>query len=184
VLTGCYRIPAVKIDVTGVYTHKMSTDAYRGAGRPEATYLIERLMDVIAREVGVDRPELRLKQFPLPHEVPFPTACGDTYGSRGMVVGGSAIVMSIDKVLAKAKTFAAHLFETTADHVECANGKFTAPGVSNREIAWPEIAVAAYVAKSLPPGVEPGLEASSFFEPGNFTYPFGAHICAVDVDRE
>ena len=305
VLTGCYRIPAVKIDLVGVYTHKMSTDAYRGAGRPEATYLIERLMDVVARETGVDRLELRLKHFPLPHEFPYPTACGvtydsgnyheslakarqlanwdqlmmeraaaraagrlfgvgvstyveicgmgpspampaggwewgcvriemsgkvtvitgvsphgqgqetsfaqivadrlgvpiedvvvlhgdtqvahfgrDTYGSRGLVVGGSAIVMSIDKVLAKARQFAAHLFETTADHVEFAAGKFTAPGVSNREIAWPEIAGAAYVAKSLPLGVEPGLEASSFFEPGNFTYPFGAHICAVDVDRE
>src|SRR5438552_13691134 len=108
----------------------------------------------------------------------------DTYGSRGMVVGGSAIVMSVDKVIAKAKQFAAHLFETTTDHVELANGRFTAPGVSNREIAWPDIAGAAYVANSPPRGVEPGLEASSFFEPGNFTFPFGTHICAVDIDRE
>ncbi|PYQ93958.1 MAG: carbon monoxide dehydrogenase, partial [Acidobacteria bacterium] len=108
----------------------------------------------------------------------------DTYGSRGLAVGGSAIVMCIDKVLAKAKKFAAHLFETTADHVEFANGVFTAPGVSSREIAWPEITGLAYVAKSLPLGVEPGLEASSFFEPSNFTFPFGTHICAVDIDRE
>ena len=305
VLSGCYRIPAIKIDIVGVYTHKMSTDAYRGAGRPEATYLIERLMDVVAREVGVDRLELRLKHFPAPTDFPFATSCGltydsgnyqaalakakqladwdqlmknrsaaraagrlsglgvstyveicamgpssampaggwewgcvrmeisgkvtvitgvsphgqgqetsfaqiaadrlgvpiedivvlhgdtniahygrDTYGSRGLAVGGSAIVMCIDKVLAKAKKFAAHLFETTADHVEFANGVFTAPGVSSREIAWPEITGLAYVAKSLPLGVEPGLEASSFFEPSNFTFPFGTHICAVDIDRE
>jgi carbon-monoxide dehydrogenase large subunit len=305
VLTGCYRIPAVKIEFVGVYTHKMSTDAYRGAGRPEATYLIERLMDVVAKEVGIDRLEIRQKHFPAPAEFPFATSCGltydsgnyqgalakakqlagwdrllgdraaaraagrlsgigvstyveicamgpsaampaggwewgcvrmeisgkvtvitgvsphgqgqetsfaqiaadrlgvpiddivvlhgdtnvahygrDTYGSRGTAVGGTAIVMCADKIITKAKTLAAHLFETTADHVEFANGIFRAPGVTNREIAWPELAGAAYVAKSLPSGFEPGLEASSFFEPTNFTFPFGTHICAVDVDRD
>ena len=79
VLTGCYKIPAVKIDIVGVYTHKMSTDAYRGAGRPEATYLIERLMDVVAREVGIDKVEIRSKHFPSSGEFPFATACGLTY---------------------------------------------------------------------------------------------------------
>src|SRR4029450_886414 len=64
VLTGCYKIPAVKMDVIGVYTHKMATDAYRGAGRPEATYLIERLMDVVANEIGVDRGGIRLEHCP------------------------------------------------------------------------------------------------------------------------
>ena len=305
VLTGCYRIPAVKIDVVGVYTNKMSTDAYRGAGRPEATYLIERLMDVVARETGVDRTEIRLKHFPSPNEFPFPTSCGltydsgnyqgalakarqlanwdqlmkqraearaagrlfgvgvstyveicamgpssampaggwewgavrmeisakvtvitgvsphgqgqetsfaqiaadrlgvpiedvvvlhgdtnvahygrDTYGSRGTAVGGSAIVLSIDKIIAKAKTLAAHMLETTSDHVEFSNGVFRSPGVTNREIGWPELAGAAYIAKNLPAGLEPGLEASSFFEPSNFTFPFGTHICAVEVDRD
>ena len=92
--------------------------------------------------------------------------------------------MSIDKVIEKARKLAAHLFETTADHVEFADGTFTAPGVTNRRIAWPELSAAAYVAKSLPANFEPGLEASSFFEPSNFTFPFGTHICAVDVDRE
>ena len=70
VLTGCYRIPAVKMEIVGVYTNKMATDAYRGAGRPEATYLIERLMDVVARECGVDRIDLRLKHFPAPSGIP------------------------------------------------------------------------------------------------------------------
>jgi carbon-monoxide dehydrogenase large subunit len=108
----------------------------------------------------------------------------DTYGSRGTAVGGSAIVMCIDKIVAKAKTIAAHLLETTSDHVSLENGQFTAPGVSNRVITWPEITGEAYVAKNLPAGLEPGLEASSFFEPQNFTFPFGTHIVAVDVDRD
>src|SRR5207249_578832 len=108
----------------------------------------------------------------------------DTYGSRGTAVGGSAIVMCIDKIIVKAKILAAHLLETTADHVEFANGTFSSPGVTTRVIPWAELAGAAYVAKSLPPGVEPGLEASSFFEPQNFTFPFGTHICAVDIDRD
>jgi carbon-monoxide dehydrogenase large subunit len=305
VLTGCYNIPSIKMEIVGVYTNKMATDAYRGAGRPEATYLIERLMDVIALELGIDRVELRLKHFPQPSQFPFPTSCGltydsgnyhgaltkakelvnwdqlqqdraaaraagklsgigvstyveicamgpskampaggwewgcvrmeisakvtvitgvsphgqgqettfaqivadrvgvpiedvvvlhgdtnvahygrDTYGSRGTAVGGSAIVMCIDKIVAKGKTLAAHLFETTSDHVVFEKGKFTAPGVSTREIGWPELAGEAYVAKNLPAGVEPGLEASSFFEPQNFTFPFGTHIVAVDVDRD
>jgi carbon-monoxide dehydrogenase large subunit len=108
----------------------------------------------------------------------------DTYGSRGTAVGGSAIVMCVDKIMAKAKTLAAHLLETTADHVEFANGRFSSPGVTTREIPWAELTGAAYIAKSLPPGFEPGLEASSFFEPQNFTFPFGTHICAVEVDRD
>jgi carbon-monoxide dehydrogenase large subunit len=95
----------------------------------------------------------------------------DTYGSRGTAVGGSAVVMCIDKIVAKAKKLAAHQFETTTDHVEFANGIFSAPGVTNRQIGWAEMAGEAYIAKNLPAGVEPGLEASSFFEPENFTFP-------------
>jgi carbon-monoxide dehydrogenase large subunit len=305
VLTGCYRIPAVSIEIVGVYTHKMSTDAYRGAGRPEATYLIERLMDVVARELKIDRLDLRLKHFPAPTDFPFSTACGltydsgnyqgalakakdlagwdqlmkeraaaraagrlfgvgvstyveicamgpskampaggwewasvrmeisgkvtvitgvsphgqgqetvfaqitadrlgvpiedvvvlhgdtnvahygrDTYGSRGTAVGGPAIAMCIDKITAKAKTLAAHLFETTEDYVTFEDGVFRAPGVSNREITWTDLAGEAFVAKNLPAGFEPGLEASSFYEPENFTFPFGTHICVVDVDED
>jgi aerobic carbon-monoxide dehydrogenase large subunit len=304
VLTGCYRIPAMKLDVVGVYTNKMATDAYRGAGRPEATYLIERLMDIIARELGIDRVEIRRKHFPQPAEFPFATASGlsydsgnydaalakardlaawdallaersaaraqgrlfgigvstyveicamgpskampaggwewgcvrmeisgkvtvitgvsphgqgqettfaqivadrlglpmtdvvvlhgdtnvahygrDTYGSRGTAVGGSAIVMCIDKIVAKAKILAAHLLETSADRVSFSGGTFSAPG-AKKSLGWLELAGEAYVAKNLPAGLEPGLEASSFFEPGNFTFPFGTHIAAVEIDRE
>jgi carbon-monoxide dehydrogenase large subunit len=304
VLTGCYRIPAITIDIVGVYTNKMATDAYRGAGRPEATYLIERLMDIVARETGVDRIEIRSKHFPAPSEFPFATATGlfydsgnyqgalekarqladwdalmkertaaraagrlfgigvstyveicalgpskampaggwewgcvriemsgkvtaitgasphgqgqetslaqivadrlgvaiedvvimhgdtavahygrDTYGSRATALGGTALVMSVDKIVAKAKTLAAHLLGTTGDRVTFAAGQFSAPGAS-RQVGWGELAGEAYVAKNLPAGFEPGLEASSFFEPQNFTFPFGTHIAVVEVDRD
>jgi carbon-monoxide dehydrogenase large subunit len=304
VLTGCYRIPAIKMEIVGVYTHKMATDAYRGAGRPEATYLIERLMDIVAREVGVDRVEMRSRHFPAPSEFPFPTACGltydsgnyqgalakarqlagwdallaeqraartagrlfgvgvstyveicalgpskampaggwewgcvrieisgtvtaitgasphgqgqetslaqivadrlgvamddvvvlhgdtgvahygrDTYGSRATVLGGSALVMCIDKIVAKAKTLAGHLLDVPADRVEFASGRFSAAGV-DRQLTWAELAGEAFVAKNLPRGFEPGLEASSFFEPENFTFPFGTHIVAVEIDKD
>src|SRR5438093_6832351 len=80
-LTGCYKIRAMRMDVTGVYTHKMSTDAYRGAGRPEATYVIERVMDLVARELGLDPIQVRLKNFIKPGEFPYATATGLTYDS-------------------------------------------------------------------------------------------------------
>jgi carbon-monoxide dehydrogenase large subunit len=304
VLTGCYRIPAMRFDLLGVYTHKMATDAYRGAGRPEATYAIERIMDIVARELGIDRVELRQKHFPGPAQFPFATPSGlkydsgnyqgaltkarelvkwdalvaertaaraagrlfgigvstyveicamgpskempaggwdwgcvrlemsgkvtvitgvsphgqgqettftqivadrlgvpiedvvvmhgdtavahygrDTYGSRGTAIGGSAIVMCIDKIVAKAKILAAHLLEVSPERVTFANGRFATAG-KDKQIGWPELAGEAYVAKHLPPGLEPGLEASSFYEPENFTFPFGTHIVAVEVDRD
>jgi carbon-monoxide dehydrogenase large subunit len=305
VLTGCYRIPAVKMDIVGVYTHKMATDAYRGAGRPEATYLIERLMDLVAAEVGLDPLEIRLKHFPQPTDFPFKTSCGmtydsgnyqgalakakdlagwdgllaeraaarkagrlvgvgvstyveicalgpskampaggwewgcvrielsgkvtvitgatphgqgqetsfaqiaadrlgvpiedivvlhgdtnvahygrDTYGSRATVLGGTAIVMCIDKIVAKARTLSAHLLGVAEDRVVFAGGRFSAPGATEKSLGWGDLAGEAYIAKNLPRGLEPGLEASSFFEPDNFTFPFGSHIVAVEVDRE
>ncbi len=78
-LSGCYKIPAIQLHCRQVYTNKMATDAYRGAGRPEATYLIERVMDRIADELGLDPVELRRKNFPKPEEFPFATAAGLVY---------------------------------------------------------------------------------------------------------
>ena len=301
-LTGCYKFKSMRMDVTAVYTNKMATDAYRGAGRPEATYLIERLVDVIANELQLDPVKVRQMNFPKASEFPFNTACGlsydsgdyhgalakarkmanwndllgrrakaradgklfglgvstyveicalgpskamaaggwewgsvriefsgkatvitgatphgqgqhtsfsqiaadrlgmsiddivvmsgdtnvapygrDTYGSRATVLGGTAIVMCIDKILAKARILAAHLLEAEPDVVKFADGKFSAGGKS---LGWGELAPAAYVAKNIPPGFEPGLEASSFFEPENFTFPFGTHIVCVEIDKE
>lgn len=304
-LPGCYKLKALQVETTSVYTHKMATDAYRGAGRPEATYAIERLVDLVADELGLDPVKVRLKNFPKPSDFPFQTAAGltydsgnyqgslrkaqklaewdkllkkrdaarkagrifgvglstyveicalgpskmmaaggwewgcvrieisgkvtvitgatphgqgqetsfaqiaadklgvpiedivvmrgdtavahfgrDTYGSRATVVGGMAIVMSIDKVLARAQALAAHLLKVSPKRIEFRAGKFLVKGSPKKSLGWKDIAPAAYVAKDLPPNFEPGLEASSFFEPPNCTYPFGAHIVAVEVDRE
>src|SRR3989441_11636740 len=78
---GCYKIPAIQIDIVGVFTNKMSTDAYRGAGRPEATFNVERIMELGAREMGMDPAEFRRKNFPLPKEFPYTTVTGLTYDS-------------------------------------------------------------------------------------------------------
>src|SRR5947208_1757473 len=80
-LSGAYKIPAIQMNVTGVFTNKMSTDAYRGAGRPEATYVVERIMDVIARELNLDPVAVRRKNFPNADEFPFHTATGLDYDS-------------------------------------------------------------------------------------------------------
>ncbi len=302
-LSGCYNLKAIRMDLKGVYTHKMSTDAYRGAGRPEATYTVERLMDIIAYELGLDPVEVRKKNFIKPDQFPFNTACGltydsgnyagalkkaqqlarwpqflkqreesrrkgtlfwiglsnyveicalgpssmmsaggwewgcvrmeisgkvtvltgvtphgqgqetsfsqlvsdklgipmkditvhsgdtatahygrDTYGSRATALGGTAILMSVDKIIAKATTLAAHLLKVSKKKLQYEPGRFFAPG-TDKSISWGELAMEAYVAKNIPRNFEPGLEASSFFEPENCTYPFGTHIVAVEVDR-
>lgn len=301
-LTGCYKFKSMKMDVIGVYTNKMSTDAYRGAGRPEATYLVERMVDIVANELQLNPLQVRRMNSPKKTEFPFATACGlsydsgnyegalnkalkladwnsliqerdkarkdgkisgvgvstyveicalgpskamaaggwewgcvrvefsgkatvitgatphgqgqetsfaqlaadrlgmpmedivvlrgdtnvahygrDTYGSRTTVLGGTAIAMCIDKIMAKARTLAAHLLDAKSDDLTFADGRFS---FKDKSVGWGELAPSAYVAKNIPPGFEPGLEASSFFEPENFTFPFGAHIAAVEIDRD
>jgi carbon-monoxide dehydrogenase large subunit len=304
-LSGCYKLKAVRMDLVGVYTHKMATDAYRGAGRPEATYTIERLMDIIAADLKLDRIKLREKNFPKPSEFPFATATGltydsgnyqgalkkalalagwekllkqqaatrkagglfglglstyveicalgpskmmaaggwewgcvriemsgkvtvitgatphgqgqetsfaqisadalgvpiedivvmrgdtavahygrDTYGSRATVIGGTAILMCIDKVVAKARQLAAHLLGVKEKVLEFKNGRFSAKGNPKKYVDWKQLAAEAYVAKNIPKNFEPGLEASSFFEPPNCTYPFGTHVVAVEISKD
>jgi carbon-monoxide dehydrogenase large subunit len=108
----------------------------------------------------------------------------DTYGSRGTALGGTAIVMSIDKIIEKAKTLAAALLKGKREQVEFKGGKFFIKDQEKDYLGWGQLASEAYVAKNIPPGFEPGLEASSFFEPSNCTFPFGTHIVAAEVDRE
>src|SRR4030095_16591896 len=282
----------------------MATDAYRGAGRPEATYLVERLMDCVAQELKMDPIELRRKNFPTPEEFPFATSCGvvydsgdyeqalqkamaladyqklraeqaaarqqgrvmgigvstyveicamgpsialpaggwesatvrveptgkvtvmtgisphgqgeetsfaqivgdmlgvdindvlvvhgdtsavqygiGTFGSRGIAVGGAALAYATEKVVAKARTLAAHLLGTDEASLTFENGKFVgAP--DDRSVTIQEVALAAYVPHNVPPDFEPGLVATHFFEPKNFTFPNGTHVCVVEVDKE
>lgn len=312
-LQGLYTTPAVHVDVTGIFTHSTPVDAYRGAGRPEATYLLERLVDTAALEMGVDPADLRFKNFIPPFDgvnqpgyqtqvalqydsgnyegvlkralemadyknlrkeqeearkqgrlmgIGFSTyieACGiapsavvgalgaraglyesaqvrvqptgkvsvyvgshshgqghettfaqvvagklgvgvedveivhgdseavafgmGTYGSRSLAVGGSAIVKSIEKVIAKGARIAAHKLEAAEDDLEFAGGKWTVKG-TDKSISFGDIALTAYVPHDYPQGLEPGLDFSSFYDPANFTYPFGAHIAVVEVDKD
>jgi carbon-monoxide dehydrogenase large subunit len=303
-LSGCYKIPAIQMNCTGVFTNKMSTDAYRGAGRPEATFLIERMMDRIAGELGIDPVELRRKNMPKPDEFPFATATGlfydtgdyekaldkalgivdypklradqaaaraagkivgigvstyveicalgpsaalpaggwesatvrveptgkvtvmtgisphgqgeetsfaqivaemlgvdlndvlvihgdtaivqygiGTFGSRGLAVGGAALHVATEKLVKKAKRLAAHLLQTDEASLTFENGKFVgAP--NDQSVTIQEVALAAHVAHNIPEDFEPGLVATHFFEPKNFTFPFGTHVCVVELDKE
>jgi len=312
-LQGLYTTPAIHVDVTAVFTHTNAVDAYRGAGRPEATYLLERLMDTAARELNMDPVELRLKNFIPPfdgvnqpgyqtqvalqydsgnyegvlrkalemvdyenlrkeqeaaraegrlmgigfstyieacgiapsavvgalgaraglfesaqvrvqptgkvsvytgshshgqgHETTFAQVVADklgipledveivhgdseavafgmgTYGSRSLAVGGSAIVKSVEKVLEKGAKIAAHLLEAAPEDLEYAEGKWTVKG-TDKSVGFGDVSLTAYVPHNYPEGLEPGLDFSSFYDPANFTYPFGAHICVVEVDKD
>jgi carbon-monoxide dehydrogenase large subunit len=304
-LSGQYDIPAIYAEVMGVYTNTTPVDAYRGAGRPEASYLLERLMETAARQLKVDPAELRRKNFitQFPHQTPvimaydtgdfnasldvalkaidyagFPArkaqakangklrglgfscyieACGiapskavgslgagvglwesaevrvnpvgtievltgshshgqghettfcqlvaerlgvpisqvqivhgdtdkvqfgmGTYGSRSAAVGLSAILKAMEKVEAKAKKIAAHQLEASEGDIIIENGEFKVTG-TDKSIAFPMVALAAYTAHNLPDGMEPGLKESAFYDPTNFTFPAGAYICELEVD--
>ena len=306
-----YKFGSYRFECTNVFTNKTWTDAYRGAGRPEATFAIERLMDGLAAELGADPLEIRERNWIKHEEFPFATVAGleydsgnyeiatakakelfgydelraeqqqrrdsgdsvqlgigvstftemcglapsrvlgslsygaggwehasvrmlpsggvevvtgvsahgqghetafsqivadrlgvpfdnveilhgdtqvsprglDTYGSRSLVVGGMAIVAAADKVIEKAKQVAAHLMEASADDLEFTEGKFTVKG-TDQSTAMGDIALAVFAAHNLPDGMEPSLDADATFDPVNFNYPHGTHLCATEVDTE
>jgi len=308
-LAGQYRTPAIYVEVDSVFTNTAPVDAYRGAGRPEATYLVERIVTKAAIELGKDPAELRRQNFIRTDEFPYETpvaltydigdyeasldkalelsdyegfaarkasaaargklrgiglscyieACGlapsqvagalgagvglwesgevrvnptgsvsvltgshshgqghettfaqlvadklgvpiddvdvvhgdtgkldfglGTYGSRSLAVGGSALVNAADKVIEKGRKVAAHLLRTDPDNIE-----FEAPVYrmknSNESKTFQEIAFAAYVNHDYPDDLEPGLAEKAFYDPGNFTYPAGTHICEVEIDPD
>jgi carbon-monoxide dehydrogenase large subunit len=306
-----YKFPSYQFNCQTVLTNKTWTDAYRGAGRPEATYAVERLMDELAAEVGMDPLEVREKNWIKHEEFPFTTVAGlqydsgnyeaatarakelfgydelraeqkrrresgdtvqlgigvstftemcglapsrvlgslnygaggwetasvrmlptgkvevvtgasahgqghetafsqivadrlgvpfedvevlhgdtqiaprglDTYGSRSLVVGGEALVRAADKVVEKAKPIAAHLLEASIDDLEFKRGRFGVRG-TDQGMALTEIATASFAAHNLPEGVEPGIDADATYDPVNFNFPHGTHLCAMEVDTE
>jgi len=298
-LSGCYKIPAISIELTAAFTNKMSTDAYRGAGRPEATYVIERLMDRVAQELRIDPVTVRRKNFPQPKEFPFKTATGlaydsgnyqraldkalklagyqklrreqkrlrsrgrylgiglstyveicamgpgfweygkveveptgkvkvftgasphgqgqrtsfaqivadqlgvalddvevihgdtavvskgtGTFGSRATAVGGVAVYQAAEKVREKARELASHLLEVDTDDLVFSDGRIGVKGVPRKALTIAQIARQAHAAKNLPKGMDSDLAAESTFEPSNFTFPFGTHICVAEVEPE
>jgi aerobic carbon-monoxide dehydrogenase large subunit len=310
VYSGPYTIPNIHGTIHGVYTAGTPVDAYRGAGRPEAAYLIERLVDLFAREIGMDPLEIRRKNFIPADKFPYTTVTGltydsgnypaamdkalgildypafrrqqaearkqnrylgigvvsyieicglgpsqvagavgfggglydsaivrvfptgvvrvyiggkphgqgeettfaqivaeefgypveniqivagdtettpqgwGTYGSRTTAVCGSAVKVAAQRVKEKAKKIAAHLMEANEQDIEWEDGKFTVRGSPDQSKTFAEAALMANLAWNMPPGVEPGLEATAFFDPTNFVYPFGTHLCTVEVDIE
>ena len=332
-LSGSYKIPAIQINITGVFTNKMATDAYRGAGRPEATYVVERAIDLVAAELGLDTVEVRRKNFPSPAEFPFKTATGlfydsgdyegalrkaldildysklreeqrkareegkligigvstyveicalgpsqampaggwesatvrieptgkvtiltgasphgqgqetsfaqiaadelgvdindvtvihgdtsivqygiGTFGSRATAVGGTAVLVALEKLKEKATKIAAHLLQSDVSSVAFSESRFSLqqaqaaaagevpeavlpagqapaaalpePETDGKGVTLQDVALAAHLAKDLPPDMEPGLSATYFFEPKNFTFPFGTHLVVVEIERE
>src|SRR3989454_737787 len=225
---GCYAIQAGRVEVTGVFTNTTPVDAYRGAGRPEALFLLERIVDILARKLKKDPADIRRKNFIPADKFPYATAMGltydsgnyagtlekaldivgdelglpvadievvhgdtkltpygqGTYGSRTTPVEGGSIALSARKVKDKARKIAAHLLEAREEDLEFADGKFVVKGSPKAAKTIQEIAWAAYMAGNLPKGVEPVLDATTFYDPTNFVFPFGCHICVVDVDPE
>jgi carbon-monoxide dehydrogenase large subunit len=307
---GNYKTPAIYAEVKGMFTHTVPVDAYRGAGRPEASFLLERLVDKAAKETGIDPIELRRRNFIKPDDFPYQTpvaleydtgdydtsvekalqlsdyanfekrkkesaargklrgvgistyieACGvapsnvagalgaraglyevgtvrvnptgsvtvltgthshgqghettmtqlvvemlgvdfdsvevvhgdtgkipfgmGTYGSRSAAVGGVALINALEKVRTKARKIAAHLLEASEEDIEFKDGQLTVTG-TDRSVAFGDVAMAAYVPHNYPlETLEPGLEETAFYDPKNFTFPAGCHICEVEVDPD
>jgi carbon-monoxide dehydrogenase large subunit len=317
-LSGAYKIPHIYCNVLGTYTNTGMVDAYRGAGRPEATYTVERAIDLVARELDMDPVEVRRKNFIQPDDFPYaptdnilaglkydsgeyekalkkalemvnyeafrkeqeearkqgrylgiglssyveicgaapsawigvsPTGQGwgaamwesanlrvhltgkviltigtqshgqghettmaqiaadelgipveditvqlgdtlgtpfgyGTYASRSAAVGGMAVYNSAQKVKEKAKRIAAHMLEAAPEDMVFENGMAFVKGSPDKSKTFQEIAGAAALAYSLPPGMEPFLDDVTYYDPPECTYPFGTHICTVEVDKD
>ena len=309
-LSGVYKIPAIGVRVRGIMTNTVPTDAYRGAGRPEATYLLERLVDLAAEATGIDRIEIRRRNFIPQSDFPYQTPLGlvydegaydecvdralesadmngydarktasqaagklrglgvivyteqagaapsqaaiafgaghaffevatirvnpdgsvrvltgahshgqshettfaqivsehlglpldeievihgdtnqlpfgiGTYGSRSISAGGSAVLLGTGKIIAKGKKIAAHMLEGETDDIEFIDGFFKLKD-SDRILSFKEIAREAYVPGNYPlDQLEPGLEETTFFDPPNFSFPAGCHICEVEIEPQ
>ncbi len=305
VACGAYDIPAVHLSADIVFTNKAPTDAYRGAGRPEATYIIERAVDLLARELGKDPAEVRRLNFIKPEQFPYKSpaggvydsgnyeaaldkalglvnyqglrgeqaqkraegklmgiglssyieACGigpkgslpvglyesarvrvehsgtvmvytgssphgqgeettfsqlvadefgipmdnilimhgdtdstpegrGTYGSRTTAVGGTALFNAVQRLKEKMKLIASHMLEASASDVTLEDGKFFVAGSPQKAVTFAEVAMAANFSNTLPPNIEPGLETTVFWEPEGNTFPFGTHVCVVEIDKD
>lgn len=308
-LAGQYTTPAIHVAVDAVFTNTAPVDAYRGAGRPEATYVVERLVEAAARDLGLDPVDIRRRNFIPPDAFPYETpvalvydtgnyqasldkalemvdyagfparsaeaeargrkrgigfscyieACGlapsklagqlgagvglfesaqvrmnptgsvtvftgahshgqghettfaqvvadklgvayddvevvhgdtgnvqyglGTYGSRSLAVGGSAIVQATDKIIAKGRKIAAHKLGVGEDELAFEDGSYKVIA-GNEFMTIQEVAFTAYVPFEYPDGLEPGLDEQAFYDPANFTYPAGTHICEVEIDPD
>ena len=170
---GLFESAEVRVNVTGSVT--VITGSHSHGQGHETTFA-----QVVSEKLGVPFENVEL--------VHGDTGRSDyglgTYGSRSIAVGGSALVKATDKIIAKGKKIVAHTFETTDDRIDFADGVFSEQE-SNRSMAFAEVAFAAYVPANFPlDELEPGLSEKAFYDPGNFTYPAGTHICEVEIDPD
>jgi carbon-monoxide dehydrogenase large subunit len=133
---------------------------------------------IVAGELGVDYDDVDVIEGDT-DEVPEGTG---TYGSRSAAVGGSSLLKSTEKVIEKGRKLAAHQLEVDEDDVEFAEGEFHVTGAPDRSVGWADLAGAAYLTGDVPDGMEPGLEAQTYYDPENYTFPFGTHVAVVEVD--
>jgi carbon-monoxide dehydrogenase large subunit len=170
---GLWESAIVRVHPTG------KAHVYIGAsphGQGEETTFAQ----IIAHEIGIGVDDVKVV-----HGDTETTPMGwGTYGSRTTAVGGAALVLAARKIKEKAKIIAAHLLEAAVEDMDYSDGKFFVKGSPDKAKTIQEIALMAHVAWNMPAGVEAGLEASMFYDPPNFTYPFGSHLAVVEVDRE
>jgi carbon-monoxide dehydrogenase large subunit len=172
VQAGLWESAMIRVHNTGAVT------AYTGTS-PHGQGLETAMAQIVADKLGVDPSEVEV--------VYGDTSSGpegrDTYGSRSLAVGGEAMARAADKVVEKAKAIVAAELEAAAEDIEVVDGKFSVRGSPDKGMALAEVAGVAYVG-AVPEGMEPGLEETTFYDPENFVFPFGAHACVVDVDVE
>ena len=170
---GLYESGKVRVHPTGMVTVYTGSHAH-GQGH-ETTFA----------QLVADELQIPIEQVEIVHgdtgSVPFGMG---TYGSRSASVGGTAIVMSLNKIKEKGKKIAAHLLEANPKDMDFVAGQFVVKGAPQKAIPFGQVALTAYVPHNYPEGVEPGLEETSFYDPANFCFPFGAHACVVEVDPD
>jgi carbon-monoxide dehydrogenase large subunit len=135
---------------------------------------------IVADQLGVPFEDIRV----LHGDTQISPKGMDTYGSRSLAVGGMALVSACDKVIEKAKVIAAGMLEASADDLEWSPGRFAVRGDPDKGVTIAEIAFTAFAAHNLPDGVEPTIDAEATYDPDNFSFPHGTHLCATEVDTE
>jgi len=168
---GLFECGEVRVHPTGSVT--VFTGSHSHGQGHETTFA-----QVVASRLGLDPSQVDIVHGDT-GRVPFGMG---TYGSRSISVGGAAIMRALDKIEAKAKKIAAHLMETGDADVDFANGEFTVKG-TDKKVTFGQVALTAYVPHNYPlDKLEPGLNETAFYDPTNFTFPAGTHICEVEVD--
>jgi carbon-monoxide dehydrogenase large subunit len=170
---GLYESAKVRVHPTGTVTVYTGSSAHGQGHETTFAQIVAEYLSVDIEAVDVIHGDTQEVQFGM-----------GTYGSRSAAVGGSAIVKSLEKVIAKGKKIAAHLLEAAEEDIEFTEGRFQVRGAPGKTQGWGDVCLMAYLAHNLPEGLEPGLEETSFYDPANFTYPFGTHIAVVEVDAE